>query len=281
MGYIINVPEITLKYKEKIFDLISIRKEEGKKPPKAANIIVGEDGGSIYYLDNIEKLYSKLGIEYESFKFEKGSKEEDVIEKIKELNQDDYINGIMLFMPLPKDMDSKKVSSHISYKKDIDGLTPINIGKLYSGDKCFIPNTPKAIVTILKDTGIKLEGKKVVILGRSNIVGKPTFELFLRENATVTVCHSKTENLKEVTKEADILISAIGKPLFVDDSFIKEGAVVIDVGTSSVQGKIVGDVKLSSVIGKASFVTSVPGGVGSLTTTMLAMNLCEALKYND
>lgn len=281
MGEIIDIKEIAKKYREEIINFITERKENGKSIPKAANIIAGEDGGSIYYLNNIMNLYNKLGIEYKNYEFGNNVNEKDLISLINSLNNDTAIHGIMLFMPLPASINPKTISECISFKKDIDGLTPDNIGRLYSGDKCFIPNTPRAVVTILKDSKIKIEGKRAVIIGRSSIVGRPLAELLLKENATVTICHSKTENIRDVCKEADILISAMGRPGMVDASYIKEGAAVIDVGTSSVNGNITGDVNLGSAQSLASFVTSVPGGVGSLTTTMLAKNLCEAMIEND
>lgn len=281
MEKIIDVRGIAEKYRKEIKNFIIGRKEKGKSTPKAANIIAGEDGGSIYYLNNIINLYNNLGIEYVNYKFGNNVKERDLIEIINSLNNDISIHGIMLFMPLPPSINSKKVSNSIWYKKDIDGLTTDNIGRLFSGEKCFIPNTPRSIITILKDSNIKIEGKRAVVIGRSSIVGRPVSELLLKENATVTICHSKTENIRQVSREADILISAVGRPGIIDSSFIKEGAVIIDVGTSSINGFITGDVNMESVLDKASYVTKVPGGVGSLTTTMLAKNLCEALMEND
>lgn len=281
MGKIIDVKEIAGKYREKIKKFIVYRKENKMSIPKAANIIAGTDAGSKYYLSSIVNLYNNLGIEYVNYEFGNNVKEEDLKSLVNSLNNDSSIHGIMLFMPLPSSINSKSISSLISYKKDIDGLTPDNIGRFYSGEKCFIPNTPRSIITILKDSNINIEGKRAVVIGRSSIVGRPAAELLLKENATVTICHSKTEDIREVCRQADILISAIGKPKLIDSSFIKKGAAVIDVGTSSLSGKITGDVNLESVISLASFVTKVPGGVGFLTTTMLAKNLCEALIDHD
>lgn len=281
MGKVIDVKDITEKYRNEIKSFINERKEKGKLVPKTANIIAGNDAGSIYYLKSIINLYNKLGIEYVNYEFGNNVNERDLISTIKSLNNDISIHGIMLFMPLPPSVNPKTVSNSIVYKKDIDGLTIDNIARLYSGENCLIPNTPRSIITILKDSRIKIAGKRAVVIGRSSIVGRPVSELLLKENATVTICHSKTENIREITKEADILISAVGKPEFVDSTFIKNGAVVIDVGTSSLNGKMTGDVNIESVLPKASFVTKVPGGVGSLTTTMLAKNLCEALLEND
>ena len=167
----------------------------------------------------------------------------------------------------------KKVTSLISYEKDIDCLTDVNNGKFYKGESSFVPCTPLSVLNLIKSTGVKLPGKRAVVIGRSNIVGKPVSQLLLNENCTVTICHSKTENLKGICSEADILISAIGRPLMINEEFVKEGAIVIDVGTTSVNGKITGDVQYDKVINKAAFVTPVPGGVGALTTTMLIKNV--------
>ena len=182
---------------------------------------------------------------------------------------------------MPKHINEKRVINEICHDKDIDCLTIESQGRLYMGVEGFLPCTPNSVITLLKSLNVNLEGKEVVVLGRSNIVGKPVAQLLLNENATVTICHSRTKNLKEVCKRADILVVAIGKPKFVDDSYVKDGAIVIDVGTSSVEGKITGDVDFEKVIDKAAFVTPVPGGVGALTTTLLLKNVCEALKKNE
>lgn len=201
---------------------------------------------------------------------------------MEELNNDKDIHGIMLQVPLPKHINEKKVVNKISPLKDIDCLSSESVGKLYLGEEGFIPCTPNSVVTLLKSLNIDLCGKNAVVLGRSNIVGKPVAQLLLNENCTVTICHSRTKELKEVCSKADILVVAIGKPKFIDDSFIKEGAIVIDVGTSSFEGKITGDVDFEKVIDKAEYVTPVPGGVGALTTTLLIKNACEAsMKYGN
>lgn len=221
-------------------------------------------------------------MEFEKVHLNEEVAEEELINKIDALNNDKSVSGIILQLPLPKHINEKKIISSISPKKDIDCLTFVNQGKLYMGEETFMPCTPKSVVTILNSLNINLEGMDVVVIGRSNIVGKPAGALLLKENCTVTMCHSKTKNLREVCKRSDILVVAIGKAKFIDDSFVKEGAIVIDVGTNSVQGKITGDVDFDKVIDKASFVTPVPGGVGALTTTLLMKNACEAIeKYED
>ena len=282
MGDRIDGKAIALGVKENIKNFIETRKLNGMNIPKVASILVGNDGGSLFYLNNQEKVAISLGLEFEKIHLNDDIKEDKLIEKIKELNNDNSINGIILQLPLPKNIDEQKVISSISPEKDIDCLTFVNQGKLYMGDETFMPCTPKSVLTILKSLNINLEGMEVVVVGRSNIVGKPSAVLMLKENCTVTICHSRTKNLKEVCKRADILIVAIGKPKFIDDSYIKEDAIVIDVGTNSVEGKITGDVEFEKVIDKASFVTPVPGGVGALTTTLLMKNVCEALeKYEN
>lgn len=282
MGKRIDGKEIALGIKDDIKNFVNYRKLKGMIIPKVASILVGNDGGSIFYLNNQEKVAGLLGIEFEKIHLNDKVTEEELINKINNLNNDESISGIILQLPLPNYMNEKKIISSISPKKDIDCLTFVNQGKLYMGEETFIPCTPKSVVTILNSLNVNLEGMDVVVIGRSNIVGKPTSSLLLKKNCTVTICHSKTKNLKEVCKRADILVVAIGKANFIDDSFVKNGAIVIDVGTNSVEGKITGDVNFDKVIDKVSFITPVPGGVGALTTTLLMKNACEAIeKYED
>lgn len=282
MGQIINGKEVALKIKEEIKTFVEDRKNNKLSIPKIASILVGNDGGSIYYMSSQEKVANSLGVDFLKVILEENVTNEDVINMIHKLNDDCSVQGIILQLPLPKHLDEKKIIKEISIKKDIDCLTFESQGKLYMGEKGFLPCTPNSVVTLIKSLKIDITGKDVVVLGRSNIVGKPVAQLLLNENATVTICHSKTKNLKEVCNKADILVVAIGKPKFIDKEYIKEGAIVIDVGTSSFEGKITGDVNFDKVIDKAGFVTPVPGGVGALTTTLLIKNSCEALKeYED
>ena len=232
-------------------------------------------------MNNNEKVAISLGIKFNKVILEESTTEEELIKVIEGLNSDDNINGIMLQVPLPKHIDEKKIVEAIDDKKDIDCLTSKSVGKMYLGEDGFIPCTPRSVLTLIKSLNIDITGKNCVVLGRSNIVGKPAALLLLKENATETICHSKTKNLKEVCQNADILVVAIGKPKFLTDEFVKEGAIVIDVGTSSVNGKITGDVDFDNVIKKAGFLTPVPGGVGALTTTLLMKNACEALIKNE
>ncbi|NFE75105.1 bifunctional methylenetetrahydrofolate dehydrogenase/methenyltetrahydrofolate cyclohydrolase [Clostridium botulinum] len=282
MGQIINGKEVALKIKEEIKTFVEERKNNKFRIPKIASILVGNDGGSIYYMSSQEKVANSLGVDFLKIILEENVTDDDVINEIHKLNDDVNVQGIMLQLPLPKHLNEKKIIKEISVKKDIDCLTFESQGKLYMGEKGFLPCTPNSVVTLIKSLNVDITGKEVVVLGRSNIVGKPVAQLLLNENATVTICHSKTKNLKEVCSKADILVVAIGKPKFIDEEYIKENAIVIDVGTSSFEGKITGDVNFDKVIDKASFLTPVPGGVGALTTTLLIKNSCEALKeYED
>ncbi|MBZ9692071.1 bifunctional methylenetetrahydrofolate dehydrogenase/methenyltetrahydrofolate cyclohydrolase [Clostridium sp. M14] len=282
MGQIINGKEVALKIKEEIKTFVEERKKNKLSIPKIASILVGNDGGSIYYMSSQEKVANSLGVDFLKIILEENVTDDDVINEIHKLNDDVNVQGIMLQLPLPKHLNEKKIIKEISVKKDIDCLTFESQGKLYMGEKGFLPCTPNSVITLIKSLNIDITGKEVVVLGRSNIVGKPVAQLLLNENATVTICHSKTKDLKEVCSKADILVVAIGKPKFIDEEYIKENAIVIDVGTSSFEGKITGDVNFDKVIDRASFVTPVPGGVGALTTTLLIKNSCEALKeYED
>jgi methylenetetrahydrofolate dehydrogenase (NADP+)/methenyltetrahydrofolate cyclohydrolase len=278
MGNIIQGKLVAENFRNQIKDFIKYRDDNNLNVPSLAIILVGSDGGSQYYVRNAKKLCDNLGVNCEILNFDEDKSEIDIINAIEVLNNREDIQGIMLQLPLPDNFDEKKIVSTINGKKDVDGLTDINIGKFYSGEKSFVPCTPKGIIELIKSTGEDISGKNAVVIGRSNIVGKPVAQLLLNNNATVTICHSKTKNLKEVCSNADILICAIGRPDFVDESFIKKGAIVIDVGTTMIEGKLKGDVKFESAIQKAGFLTPVPGGVGAMTTTMLLMNTCEALK---
>jgi methylenetetrahydrofolate dehydrogenase (NADP+) / methenyltetrahydrofolate cyclohydrolase len=276
MGNIIDGKSIAKEYREKIKSSILEKKQKGMRTPCLASILVGNDGGSLYYMNNQSKLCRELGVEPREFVLGDDAKFEEIIDLIRKLNEDTTVDGIILQLPLPEHLNAREIISMISPEKDVDGLTDINIGRLYKGDRCFVPCTPKGIIELIKSIGYSIESKTAVVIGRSNIVGKPVAQLLINENATITICHSKTKDLRDICKKADILIAALGKPGFVDRNFVKVGAVVIDVGTTMVNGKVCGDVILDNVIEKAAFVTPVPGGVGSMTTTMLIKNTCEA-----
>ncbi|EOU1118450.1 bifunctional methylenetetrahydrofolate dehydrogenase/methenyltetrahydrofolate cyclohydrolase [Clostridium perfringens] len=276
MDKILSGKTVAIDIKGQIKNYTEELKASGKSL-KISSILVGDDGGSVYYQNFQEKLANNLGIDFEKIKLDESISEENLKLKIEELNKDDSVNGIMLLLPLPKHIDERAVTNLIDADKDLDCLSEVSVGRFYKGEKCFMPCTPNSVITLLKAYNIEIEGKEVVIIGRSNIVGKPLFQMFLNENATVTVCHSRTKNLKEVCKRADILVVAIGRANFIDSSYVREGAVVIDVGTSEVNGKITGDVNFDDVYDKASLITPVPGGVGSLTTTLLLKNVCKEL----
>ncbi len=280
MGMILRGKNLVLQYKNEIRELISRKVNEGKRPPALVSIIVGDDGGSIYYTLGQKKVSEELGILYDMKIFPTEITDKELLSEIEKLNKDKSIDGIILQLPIPNHLDEHKIVEAIDVEKDVDGLTEYNTGRFYKGRECFVPCTAKSILELIKSQLVDIAGKRVVIIGRSNIVGKPAAQLFLNENATVTICHSKTVDLKNICKEADILVAAVGKPGLVTSEFVKEGAIVIDVGTTMVEGKVKGDVNLDNVIEKAKLVSPVPGGVGSMTTTMLMKNTCEAWLRN-
>ncbi len=238
-----------------------------------AVILVGEDPASQVYVKNKKKACEYCGIKSLSYELPADTTEEKLLELIAELNERSDVNGILVQLPLPKGIDEDRVLDAISPDKDVDGFHPVNVGKLSIGKKGFVSCTPAGVIQLLKRSGIEISGKECVVVGRSNIVGKPMSMLLLQENGTVTVCHSRTKDLKEVTKRADILVVAIGKPKFIDASYVKEGAVVIDVGIHRQDdGKLCGDVDYASVEPVASAITPVPGGVGPMTIAMLMYN---------
>ncbi len=238
-----------------------------------AVILVGEDPASQVYVKNKKKACEYCGIRSLSYELPADTTEEKLLELIEELNAREDVNGILVQLPLPKGIDEDRVLDAISPDKDVDGFHPVNVGKLSIGKKGFVSCTPAGVIQLLKRSGIEISGKECVVVGRSNIVGKPMSMLLLRENGTVTVCHSRTKDLKEVTKRADILVVAIGKPKFIDASYVREGAVVIDVGIHRQEdGKLCGDVDYASVEPIASAITPVPGGVGPMTIAMLMYN---------
>ena len=273
MAEIINVSAIAKTEKEKLKSRILAYKAEGKPVPTLATVLVGEDPGSVYYLEMQKKNLEALGGTMLKITLSEDTSEEDLLSMIGELNGDDKVHGIMVLFPLPKHINEERVAESISKDKDVDGVNPINIGLLASTSGGVAPCTPSSVVEILKHSHGDLKGKHAVIIGRSNIVGKPLIQLLLREHMTVTVCHSRTRNLPMMASTGEILISAMGRPLMIDEKYVSEGATVIDVGTSELDGKIVGDCDLESVLQKAAYVTKVPGGVGTLTTTILIRTL--------
>ena len=256
-------------------------KSKGIKP-KLAVIMVGENSASKIYVKNKSKACNEIGIEYEEFNIQNKITSEELKELINKLNEDSTINGILLQSPIPSNLDINEILKTIKPEKDVDGFNPVNVGKLVLNQDTFVSCTPFGIIKMLEEYNIDLCGKNVVILGRSNIVGKPLLHCLLNKNATVTICHSKTQNIKEITSKADILITAIGHPRFVTSDMVKDDVVVIDVGINRLDdGKIVGDVDFENVKEKASYITPVPGGVGPMTIAMLMNNVIKATKRHN
>ena len=249
---------------------------------KLAVIMVGDDPASKIYVRNKSRACEDVGIEYEEYILESNISQKELIDLIKKLNQDNTVNGILLQSPIPSNLDINEAFRTIAPEKDVDGFNPVNVGKLVLGQDTFVSCTPYGIMKMFGEYNIDLSGKNVVILGRSNIVGKPLIHCCLNKNATVTTCHSKTQNIKEIASKADILISAIGKANFVTTDMVKENAVVIDVGINRLDnGKITGDVDFENVKEKASYITPVPGGVGPMTIAMLMNNVIKATKRQN
>ena len=251
---------------------------EGKTPGLCV-ILVGEDKASQVYVRNKEKQSEAMGMNSRVVRLAADISEADLLAEVEKQNQDDSMHGILVQLPLPKHIDEQKVLRAIRYEKDVDGFHPMNVGNFFLGNESALPCTPYGIMKILEEYNIELEGKKALVIGRSNIVGKPMSIMLMNENATVTIAHSRTKNLKELAKEADILVAAIGRGHFVTADFIKEGAVVIDVGMNrSAEGKLIGDVDTAGAMGIASHITPVPGGVGPMTITMLLQQTIDKAK---
>jgi len=262
--------------KDRLKEKVEILKQEGITP-KLAVIMVGSDSASQIYVRNKSKVCNEIGIEFDEYLLPEKTKQKELLELIEKLNDDKTINGILLQSPIPQHLDINEAFRTISPEKDVDGFHPTNVGKLVLGQDTFISCTPLGIMKIFEDYNINLEGKNAVVIGRSNIVGKPMSQCLLNKNATVTICHSRTKNLPEITKQADIVVAAIGKPCFVTADMVKEDAIVIDVGINRGEdGKIKGDVDFENVKEKASYITPVPGGVGPMTIAMLMTNVVKA-----
>jgi methylenetetrahydrofolate dehydrogenase (NADP+)/methenyltetrahydrofolate cyclohydrolase len=277
MASIIDGKKISSEIKEELKLRVEKLSQEGIRITLAV-IQVGNDPASTVYVGNKKKACEYIGIRSLSYELAESTSQEELLELIHKLNSDSEVNGILVQLPLPSHMNEDLIIQTISPLKDVDGFHPQSVGALSIGQKGFVSCTPAGIIQLLKRSGIEIQGRECVILGRSNIVGKPMAMLMLRENATVTICHSRTTNLKEVAKRADILIVAIGKPKFVTGDFVKEGAVVIDVGIHRDENnKLCGDVDYDDVAGHASAITPVPGGVGPMTIAMLMNNCVESV----
>ncbi len=276
---LINGKEISKKTKDAIKAEIEEIRNTGKRVPKLAVILVGDNPASQVYVRNKEKACAYVGMESLRINKDATLSEEELLKLIDELNHDDGVDGILVQLPLPKTIDEEKVLKAIAPEKDVDGFHPANIAKLFLNEEGFIPCTPYGMMVMLEEIGYDLDGKEVVVVGRSNIVGKPVALLALHHNATVTIAHSHTKNLQEVTSRADVLIAAIGKAKFFTADYVKEGAVVLDVGMNRDEnGKLCGDVDFDDVKEKVSAITPVPGGVGPMTIAMLMKNTLLSYK---
>ena len=281
MGEMMNGKKIAKETREKLKIKCDELKEKGINP-KFAAIMVGNDNASQIYIRNKSKACEEIGIEFEEYLLSENIEQKELIEKIKGLNNRKDIHGILLQSPIPANLDINEAFRTIAPEKDVDGFNPLNIGKLCLNQDTFVSCTPYGIMKLFEAYGIELEGKDVTIVGRSNIVGKPLIQCCLRKNETVTVCHSKTKDLKKHTKDADVVIMAIGKSKFLKADMIKEGAVVIDVGINrDSEGKITGDADFDNILSKASFITPVPGGVGPMTIAMLMNNIIKAAEMQN
>ncbi len=279
---ILDGKQTSLKISENIRNEIGGYLESGKRAPRLDILLVGDDFGSQKYVEMKSKKAQELGIQCEVHRFKEDIQEEELVRLIEEVNGNGEIDGVMVQLPLPKHLNEKNILETILPTKDVDGLTSVNLGKLFKNDPSAIaPATAKGILELLKEYEIDIDGKSAVVIGRSDIVGLPTAAILQNENATVTVCHSHTKDLKEVCKRADILVVGIGKAEYIDMEYVKEGCVVIDVGTNkNEEGKLIGDVDFENVKDIVEYITPVPGGVGPMTISCLLSNLLDAYKKN-
>ena len=281
MAKILSGKTVSQRVQEEMRKEIESLNEKGINPGLAV-IIVGDDPASQVYVGRKEAMCKELGMYSEKYELSKETTMEELVALVERLNKDDKINGILCQLPLPSHLDEKAVINTIVPEKDVDAFHPVNVGKIMIGDYDFVPCTPAGIMELIKESGIEPEGKNCVVIGRSNIVGKPMAMLMLHKNGTVTICHSKTKDLKEITKEADILVAAVGRANFVTADMVKEGAVVIDVGMNrNSDGKLCGDVDFENVEKIAGAITPVPGGVGPMTISMLMKNTITAAKKQN
>lgn len=284
MATVISGKELATLRRSAMKEEVSTFIEKYGRVPHLAVVLVGEDPGSVSYVAGKEKACIEIGIKNTTIRKPDTISQDELLAIINDLNKDDTVDGILVQLPIPKHMDPDFIINAIIPEKDVDGFHPINVASLYLKQPGTVSCTPKGIMEILDYAHIEIEGKRAVVIGRSNIVGMPVSKLLLDRNATVTICHSRTKNISEVTKEADILIAAVGKPLFVKEDMVKEGAVVIDVGVNRnpETGKLCGDVDFVNVEKKASYITKVPGGVGPMTITCLMENTIECfLKHME
>lgn len=276
MAHIIDGKAIAKEIRQQIKDQVTHLIAAGRNPPGLAVVIAGNDPASRVYVNSKKKACADVGIYSEEHALPETVSEQELIALIHQFNRNPKINGILVQLPLPDKIDERKVIDSIDPKKDVDGLHPISVGNLLIGTPTFVPCTPEGIMVLLQKTGVELKGKRAVVIGRSNLVGKPVAVLLLAQHATVTICHSRTKDLPTVAREADILVVAIGKPNFINGDAVKPGAVVIDVGVNRVDDKLVGDVEFESASKVAGYITPVPGGVGPMTIAMLLQNTLQA-----
>lgn len=278
MAQIISGKELAARIKQRVSEQVEELKAGGVSPCLAV-ILVGDDPASAVYVRGKESDCQECGIESRMLRLPADTTQDQLLEQLKQLAKDDSVHGILVQLPLPAQIDEQAVIAAIPPEKDVDGFSPVNVGRMMIGEECFLPCTPAGCIEMLKSTGVPIAGKRAVVLGRSNIVGKPAAMLLLRENATVTICHSRTEHLTELCAEADILVAAIGRAKFVTGDMVKPGAVVIDVGINRDEnGKLCGDVDFAAAEEKAGFITPVPGGVGLMTRAMLLVNTIQAAR---
>lgn len=275
---ILSGTELAKKLKNKMRMEVSALKEKYGRVPHLVVIMVGDDPASQSYVKGKSKACDEVGIQNTTVYLDKDISQVELLRRIQEFNLIDKVDGILVQLPLPPHIDEHAVMNFINPKRDVDGFHPFNVDGLYTGKECICPCTPKGIIKLLDYANVPIKGANVVVIGRSNIVGLPVAKMLLDRDATVTVCHSKTQGLSEITKKADILVVAIGKPKFVTEDMVREGAVVIDVGVNRIDGKLCGDVDFENVKDKASGITPVPGGVGPMTITCLMENTIECFK---
>lgn len=277
MAQIIDGKQISQQLRDGMKQEVAQLIEQGVKPCLAV-IIVGEDPASKVYVRNKERACKQLGMDSILMRLPEQTSQQELMDKVRALNADPAVNGILVQLPLPKHLDEQAVLREISPEKDVDGFHALNAGRLMLGEPCTVACTPAGCLELIRSTGAQISGAEAVVVGRSNIVGKPMAMLLLQQNATVTICHSRTRNLGEVTRRADILVAAVGRPRMITGDMIKPGAVVIDVGINRVDGKLVGDVDFESASEVAGWITPVPGGVGPMTITGLMRNTIDATR---
>ncbi|MEK9629831.1 MAG: bifunctional methylenetetrahydrofolate dehydrogenase/methenyltetrahydrofolate cyclohydrolase FolD [Nitrospinota bacterium] len=275
---LIDGKKVSAEVRRRLADETQELKEKTGKVPGLATVLVGDDPASAVYVRNKNKICRELGFQSFENHLPVDTSEENLLKLVDELNSNPEVHGILVQLPLPDQIDSEKILQAIDPNKDVDGFHPINVGKLVVGNALLTPCTPTGIIELLDHYDIEISGKHAVVVGRSNIVGKPVSMLLLQRNATITICHSRTKNLPEVTRNADILIAAVGRANFVTEDMVSEGTVVIDVGINRVDGKLTGDVDFEPVSKKASHITPVPGGVGPMTIALLMDNTLKAFK---